>query len=98
MWLINSYIPEHQSSGKFFQHEPRRKRRLLMRKPEMHKLAIAIERKGMTLVPLELYFNPRGIAKLRIGLAEGKKLHDKRQDAAKRDWNRQKARIMREKG
>jgi len=98
MWLINSHIPEYQSSGKFFQHEPRRKRRLLMRKAEMHKLAIAIERKGMTLVPLEIYFNRRGIAKLRIGLAEGKKLHDKRQDAAKRDWNRQKARIMREKG
>jgi SsrA-binding protein len=98
MWLINSYIPEHQASGKFFQHEPRRRRRLLMRKPEMHKLAIAIERKGMTLVPLELYFNTRGIAKLRIGVAEGKKLHDKRQDAAKRDWNRQRARIMREKG
>lgn len=98
MWLVNSYIPEHASSGKFFQHEPRRKRKLLMRKPEMHKLAIAIERKGMTIVPLELYFNARGIAKLKLALAEGKKLHDKRDSEKKRDWDRERARIMREKG
>lgn len=98
MWLLNSYIPEHQGAGKFFQHEPRRKRRLLMRKTEMHKLSIAIERKGMTIVPLELYFNARGIAKLKLGLAEGKKLHDKRESEKKRDWNREKARIMRDKG
>ena len=62
------------------------------------KLANAVERKGMTIVPLELYFNKRGIAKLKLALAEGKKLHDKREAAAKRDWNRQKARIMRDKG
>jgi SsrA-binding protein len=98
LWLINSYIPEYQSTGKFFQHEPRRKRRLLMRKSEMHKLATAVERKGMTLVPLELYFNPRGIAKLKLALAEGKKLHDKRDAEKKRDWQREKARLMREKG
>jgi SsrA-binding protein len=98
LWLINSYIPEHQSSGRFFQHEPRRKRKLLMRKPELHKLAIAVERKGMTIVPLELYFNKRGIAKLRLALAEGKKLHDKRDAEKKRDWQREKARLMREKG
>ncbi len=97
-WLINSYIPEHQTAGRFFQHEPRRKRKLLLRKPEMAKLIIAIQRKGMTLVPLELYFNARGKAKLKIGLAEGKKLADKRDADKKRDWQREKSRIMREKG
>ena len=98
LWLINAYIPEYQQAGRFFQHEPRRKRKLLMQKSELHKLAISVERKGMTLVPLELYFNARGRAKLKIGLAEGKKLHDKRETAKKRDWNREKARLMREKG
>jgi SsrA-binding protein len=98
LYLINSYIPEYQGAGRFFQHEPRRKRRLLLHKSEMAKLATAVERKGMTIVPLELYFNPRGIAKLRLAVAEGKKLHDKREVAAKRDWNRQKARLLREKG
>jgi SsrA-binding protein len=98
VWLINAYIPEYQGAGRFFQHEPRRKRKLLLHKKEMHKLAIAIERQGMTMVPLELYFNARGIAKLRIALAQGKKLHDKRETAKKRDWNREKARIMRDKG
>jgi SsrA-binding protein len=98
LWLINSYIPEYQGAGRFFQHEPRRKRRLLLHKSEMAKLANAVERKGLTIVPLELYFNARGIAKLRLSVAEGKKLHDKREDAAKRDWDRQKARLMREKG
>jgi SsrA-binding protein len=64
----------------------------------MAKLFQAVERKGMTIVPVEMYFNAKGIAKLKLALAEGKKLTDKRQDAAKRDWQRQKARIMREKG
>ena len=96
--LINAYIPEFQDAGRFFQHEPRRKRRLLLHKSELAKLLNAVDRKGMTIVPLELYFNARGRAKLKIALAEGKKLHDKRETAAKRDWNRQKARIMREKG
>ena len=64
----------------------------------MAKLTQAIERKGMTIIPLELYFNARGKAKLKLGVAEGKKLHDKREDAKKRDWNREKARLMREKG
>jgi SsrA-binding protein len=98
IWLINSYIPEYKAAGSFFQHEPRRRRRLLLHKREIHKLAVAIERQGMTMVPLELYFNARGRAKLRLALAQGKKLHDKRADVAKRDWNRQKARLMREKG
>ena len=98
IWLINAYVPEYQGAGNFFQHEPRRKRRLLMHAREIHKIAIAKERQGMTIVPLQLYFNERGLAKVKIALAEGKKLYDKREDAAKRDWNRQKARLMREKG
>lgn len=98
LWLINSYIAEYTEAGRFFQHEPRRRRKLLISKRELHKLAIAIERKGMTLVPLSIYFNAKGRAKMKLALAEGKKLHDKRADAAKRDWNRQKARLMREKG
>jgi len=98
LWLINGYIPEYQAAGRFFQHEPRRKRRLLLHKKEMHKLMIAIDRQGMTLVPLELYFNERGIAKMKLALAQGKKMHDKRETAKKRDWNREKARLLREKG
>ena len=98
LWLINAYIPEYQGAGRFFQHEPRRKRRLLLHKKEIHKIAIAIERQGMTLIPLELYFNARGIAKLRLALAQGKNLHDKREASKKRDWNREKARILRDKG
>jgi len=93
LWLINAYIAEYKGAA-LFQHEPRRKRKLLLHAGELKKMKLAIERKGMTLVPLELYFNAKGIAKLKIGLAEGKKLHDKREDAAKRDWNRQKARLM----
>lgn len=97
LWLINSYIAEYKGAS-LFQHEPRRKRRLLLHASEMVKLANAVDRKGMTIVPLELYFNVKGMAKLKIGLAEGKKLHDKRESDAKRDWNRQKARVMRDKG
>ena len=98
IYLINSYIPEYKAAGDFFQHEPRRPRRLLLHKSEIHKLSIAVDRQGITMVPLELYFNKRGRAKLRIALAQGKKLHDKREDTAKRDWQRQKARLMRNKG
>lgn len=98
MYLVNAYIPPYQEAARFFQHEPRRKRKLLLHAREIHKLAIAVERKGMTIVPLELYFNAKGRAKLKLALAEGKKLHDKREDDKKRDWNREKARIMRDKG
>lgn len=97
-WLVNSYIPEYQGAGRFFQHEPRRKRKLLLNKREMHKLLLAVERKGMTLIPLELYFNARGIAKLKLALAEGKKLHDKRESEKKRDWGREKGRLLRARG
>jgi SsrA-binding protein len=98
IFLINAYIPEYQAAGDFFQHDPRRPRRLLLHKKEIHKLAVAVDRQGMTMVPLELYFNARGRAKLRLALAQGKKLHDKRADEAKRDWQRHKARLMRDKG
>ncbi len=97
-WLLNANIPEYQGAGQFFQHEPKRKRRLLLHKKELHKINIATTRQGMTLVPLELYFNDRGLAKLRFALAQGKKLHDKREDQKKRDWNREKSRLLRDKG
>ncbi|MEL7302967.1 MAG: SsrA-binding protein SmpB [Pseudomonadota bacterium] len=96
--LINAYIPEYNQAGAFFNHEPRRPRQLLLNKREMHKLSIATDRKGMTIVPLELYFNARGLAKLRLAVAQGKKLHDKRATERKRDWQREKARLMRDRG
>ena len=98
VFLINAYIPEYQAAGSFFQHEPRRPRRLLLHKREIHKLAVAVDRQGMTIIPLELYFNARGRAKLKLALAQGKKLHDKREEAAKRAWQRHKARLLRDKG
>ncbi len=96
--LLNAYIPEYKMAGAFFQHVPRRPRRLLLRSREIHKIVIATQREGMTLIPLEIYFNERGRAKLKLGLAKGKKLHDKRVASAKRDWQRDKARLMRDKG
>lgn len=98
LYLINALIPEYKGAGQFFQHEPRRKRKLLLNKNEIHKLILATERKGMTLLALSLYFNDRGKAKLRVGVGEGKKLHDKRESAKRRDWNREKARILRDRG
>ena len=98
LWLINSYIPEYQQAGRFFQHEPRRKRKLLMHAREIVKLTQAVERKGMTLVPLEIYFNAKGIAKLKLALAEGRKHHDKRAADKEKDWNREKARVLRDRG
>ena len=96
--LINAYIPEYKLAGPFFNHEPRRPRRLLLRKREIHKLRIAVERQGMIVIPLELYFNARGRAKLKLALAKGKKVADKRDAIKTRDWQRDKARLMREKG
>ncbi|MEO1205378.1 MAG: SsrA-binding protein SmpB [Pseudomonadota bacterium] len=98
LWLINATIPVYPGAGPFFQHEPRRKRQLLMHRKEIHKLWVASERQGMTLIPLSLYFNDRGLAKLRLGLAKGKKLHDKRESDRKRDWDREKARVLRDRG
>ena len=98
LWLVNSYIPELNTVGRFFQHEPRRKRKLLLNRREIVKLANAVAREGMTIVPLRMYFNDRGRAKLEIALAKGKKLHDKRETEKSRDWGREKGRLLREKG
>ncbi|GBF26606.1 SsrA-binding protein [bacterium MnTg02] len=97
IYLLNSNIPTYKQAGRF-NHEPRRQRKLLLHKREIDKLLGAVQREGMTIVPLKLYFNDRGIAKLELAIARGKKLHDKRETEKKRDWQRQKARIMREKG
>ena len=97
LWLINSYIPEY-SGGNRNNHEPRRHRKLLLSRREIDRLMAATAREGMTVVPLKMYFNQRGMVKLEIALAKGKKVHDKRQTEKKRDWQREKGRLMREKG
>jgi SsrA-binding protein len=97
IWLINSNIPEYLQASRF-NHEPKRPRKLLLHKNQVNKLAGAVEREGMTLVPLRLYFNERGRAKLELALARGKKLHDKRETIKERSWDRERARLMREKG
>jgi SsrA-binding protein len=97
LWLVNSYIPEYQPAGQF-NHEPRRPRKLLVRARELKRLIGAVEREGRTLAPLKLYFNERGVAKLELALAKGKKAHDKRAATKDRDWKRQQARLLREKG
>ena len=94
LWLVNSYVAPYVQA-KTFGHEERRRRKLLVSKKELARLWNATQRKGMTLVPLVLYFNHRGIAKLKIGIAKGKKIHDKRATEAKRDWGRQKQRLLR---
>ncbi|MGE5545352.1 MAG: SsrA-binding protein SmpB [Solirubrobacterales bacterium] len=97
LWLYNAYIPEYQSKMPF-PHETRRPRKLLLHKREARKLAGAVAKEGMTLVPLDIHFTERGMAKVLLGLAKGKKHHDKREAEKKRDWSREKARLMREKG
>jgi SsrA-binding protein len=97
IWLINAHIPEYLEANRF-NHEPRRRRKLLLHKREMAKLAQASDREGMTLVPLKLYFNDRGRAKLEVAIAKGKKTHDKRETLKQRDWDRQKSRILKEHG
>jgi len=95
--LFNLHIPEYEAAN-WFNHEPRRPRNLLVHKRERDRLIGLVRRDGCTLVPLRLYFNPRGIAKLEVGVARGKRQVDKRQDKKKRDWQREKARLLREKG
>jgi len=97
LWLVNSYIAPYEPARQWG-HEDRRRRKLLVSKKEMSDLWNATQRKGMTLVPLVLYFNHRGIAKIKIGVAKGKKAPDKRATEAKRDWNRQKQRLLKEHG
>jgi SsrA-binding protein len=97
IFLINAHIAEYAGAARDG-HAPTRHRKLLLHSREIARLIGAIQRQGMTLVPLKLYFNARGIAKVELGLARGKKLHDKRDTEKKRDWERQKGRLMREKG
>ena len=98
LWLINANIPEYLQAGPFNNHAPKRPRRLLLHHREIDRLSNAVEREGMTIVPLKLYFNEKGRAKIEIALARGKKLHDKRETERKRSWEREKGRLMRAKG
>ncbi len=93
LWLVNSYIAPYNRA--MFGHEERRRRKLLVSRKELSNLWNATQRKGMTLVPLVMYFNHKGLVKMKIGIAKGKKNHDKRASDAKRDWGRQKQRLLR---
>ncbi|SDA64678.1 SsrA-binding protein SmpB [Mesorhizobium qingshengii] len=97
IWLINSYLPEYLQANRF-NHEPRRRRKLLLKKREMAKLSQSVDREGMTLVPLKIYFNDQGRAKLLLAVGRGKKLHDKRESEKQRDWSREKGRLLKERG
>ncbi len=97
IWLVNSNIPEYLQANRN-NHAPKRPRKLLLHKRQINKLVGAVEKEGMTIVPLKIYFNPRGRAKVEIALAKGKKLHDKRDTEKKRDWQRERGRLMRDKG
>lgn len=96
-WLINSNIPEF-SHGNRFNHEPRRPRKLLLHQREIDKMRQAVTREGMTLIPMAIYFNGRGRAKVELALAKGKKLHDKRETEKARDWKREQQRLLRDRG
>ena len=97
VWLVNANIPEF-SHGNRFNHEPKRPRKLLLHQREIEKMRTAVSRDGMTLIPLSIYFNPHGRAKVELALAKGKKLHDKRDTEKARDWKREQGRLMRERG
>ena len=97
IWLINATIPEYEG-GNRNNHEPKRPRKLLLKMREIARLAQGIQREGMTVVPLKIFFNDRGRAKLEIALAKGKQLHDKRETEKKRDWDKEKGRLLRAKG
>lgn len=97
VWLVNANIPEF-SHGNRFNHEAKRPRKLLLHEREINKLHGAVAREGMTLVPLSVYFNSRGRAKVELALAKGKKTHDKRETIKERDWKREQSRILRDRG
>src|ERR1700760_997864 len=97
LWLLNSNIAEYKQAGRF-NYEPKRPRKLLLHQRQINKLIGAVEREGMTVVPLKLYFNEKGRAKVEIALAKGKKLHDKRETEKNRDWSRERGRLLRDKG
>ncbi len=96
LYLLNANIPEYLQANRF-NHVPKRPRKLLLKAKEIVKLAQAVERQGMTIVPIKLYFNEQGRAKIEIALGRGKKLHDKRETSKQRDWNREKSRLMKER-
>jgi SsrA-binding protein len=98
LFLVNAHIPEYQQAHRLLQHEVKRPRKLLLHRREMGKLLGSIKREGVTIVPLAVYFNPRGVAKVQLGLAKGKRKSDKREADKTRDWQREKARLMRNKG
>jgi SsrA-binding protein len=97
IWLVNANIPEYVQASRF-NHAPKRPRKLLLHRRQIEKLAGGVERDGMTIVPLKMYFNDKGRAKVEVALARGKKLHDKRETDKKRSWEREKGRLMRLKG
>ena len=97
LWLINAHIPKYDQA-KTFQHEERRRRKLLVSKKELRKMWAEVGRQGMTLVPLKIYFNDKGRAKLLLGIAKGKQKQDKRASDKKQDWKRQQGRLLRDKG
>lgn len=97
VWLVNANVPEF-SHGNRHNHEPKRPRKLLLHEKEISKLRNAVSREGMTLIPLSIYFNPRGRAKVELALARGKKLHDKRETEKARDWKREQGRLLRDRG
>jgi SsrA-binding protein len=96
--LVNADIPPYAQAGPHWNHEPRRHRKLLLKRKEIDRLIGAVQREGRTIIPTRLYWNDRGIAKLEVALAKGKKMHDKREATADRDWARDKARLLRDKG
>lgn len=95
LWLWNAHIPEYQQAGPHLQHAPRRPRKLLLNMKQMNRLMGAVSRDGYTIVPTRIYFNAKGLAKVEIALAKGKKEYDKRETIKERDWNRQKQRVLR---
>lgn len=97
IWLVNANIPEYLQAHRF-NHAPKRPRKLLLHQRQINRLAGAVDREGMTIVPLKIYFNDKGRAKIEIAIAKGKKLHDKRDTLKKRSWDRERGRLMRDKG
>jgi SsrA-binding protein len=97
IWLVNANIPEYLQASRF-NHAPKRPRKLLLHRRQIDKLAAGVDREGMTIVPLKMFFNERGRAKIEIALGRGKKLHDKRESDKKRTWDRERSRLMRLKG
>ncbi len=98
LYLLNAHIPEYQQASQLMQHDPKRPRKLLLKKREIDKLTGAVSREGYTIVPTKIYFDKKGLAKLEIALAKGKQTKDKRETIKQRDWNRQKSRILRDRG